>query len=137
MNNILLLSIGFALAVVSVFIIRKLLPRKEDNFWGLALVIAALIYVVFAIVGGAYDYLPMELGGVVLYGIFAWLSLKYNLLWLAVGWALHIGWDVWLHAGDAMAFVPAAYPALCIGFDIAIAGYIGWVVWGRRGGELG
>ena len=129
MTTFIYLSIGFVLAVVSILTIRKLMPSWEHRFWGLALVIAAAIYVVFALVGDAQDYLFMELGGVVLYGIFAWLAIKYHLLWLAAGWALHIGWDVWLHGSEETAYVPTGYEPMCIGFDIVIAAYIGWVVW--------
>lgn len=132
MSSLAFLLIGFVFAVVSVYVIRKLLPDKEHRFWGLALVIAAAIYVVFAVVGGAYDYLPMEFGGVLLYGTFTWLAVRYNLLWLAAGWGLHVGWDVWLHSGEAAAFVPTGYAEMCIGFDVALAVYIAWVVWGRR-----
>lgn len=132
MGTLVYLLIGFVVAVVSVFVIRKLYPTKEVRVWGLGLVIAAAIYVAFALIGGAYNYLPMELGGVVLYGAFAWLAVKHNLLWLAAGWALHVGWDVWLHSEEATAFVPPGYTDMCIGFDIAIAVYICWVVWGRE-----
>lgn len=136
MSGWMYLLIGFVFAVVSVFVIRKLLPDKERSFWGLALVIAAAIYVVFALVGGAHDYLPMELGGILLYGTFAWLAVRHNLLWLAAGWALHVVWDVWLHSGEASDFVPTGYAEMCIGFDVALAVYLCWVVWGRREVEI-
>jgi len=121
--------IGFILACLLILVVRKILPDHEQSFWRVSLVIAALLYVVFALVGKSQDYLPIEVGGVALYSIFVWLSKKHSLLWLAFGWALHIGWDVLLHATDATLFVPRGYAPACIGFDIAIAGYIGWIWW--------
>ena len=132
MGSLFFLSIGFLLALPIIFAARKLFPLKDHSFWRWGLVIAALIYVVFVLMDSAMNHLPMELGGVAIYSLFAWLSKKYTLHWLAVGWALHICWDVFLHSGQLTPYVPAGYAVTCIGFDIAIAGYIGWLIWERR-----
>ncbi len=65
------------------------------------LLIAALIYVVFAIVGGNVRDVLVELAGVV-----------------AFGWLVHVGWDVFMHHGT---YVPSWYPMTCIGFDVLVA----------------
>lgn len=52
----------------------------------------------------------------------AWLGNRASPLWLAIGWATHVAWDVGLHLGTgAPAFVPAFFPTFCVGFDLAIA----------------
>lgn len=119
--------IGIILAVISVFAIAKIYPKKDHAFWRNGLVIAALVYVIFALLGGGLDYLPLEIGGLLLYGGFAYLSKKYALYWLAIGWALHIAWDIFLHSGTATAFVPTWYPGICLGFDMVLAVYVFWV----------
>lgn len=123
--------IGIVVATACVIVVAKIYPKKDHAFWRSGLLIAALVYVVFALVGKSWDHLPMELGGVLIYGLFVWFSKKYELWWLALGWALHIGWDVFLHSDGATPFVPSWYPRVCLGFDIVIAGYIFWVVWKR------
>lgn len=124
--------LGFIAAAICVFIVAKWKPNKDHAFWRSGLLIAALIYVVFALIGGRWDYVPIEIGGVILYGLFVWLSKKYALYWLAFGWTLHICWDVFLHSGTETGFVPSWYPGICLGYDIVIAGYIFWVYLKRK-----
>jgi len=58
---------------------------------------------------------------------------EYTLHWLALGWALHICWDVFLHSQNSTPYVPEGYPGLCMGFDIVIAGYILYLIRERAG----
>ena len=124
--------IGIVSAIASVFIVAKIYPNKDHAFWRMGLLIAAIIYVIFALIGGAFNYLPMEIMGVLFYGLFVWFSKKYALWWLAVGWAIHIAWDVFLHSSGDTPFVPSWYPGLCLGFDIVIAAYIVKVFLSRK-----
>lgn len=116
--------IGIVISILCVLIIAKIRPQKDQDFWRLGLFIAALIYVGFVIINGAWSYFLLELGGVLFYGLFIWLSRKYDLYWLGIGWALHIGWDVLLHSGTETSYTPEWYPGVCVGFDIIIAIYI-------------
>lgn len=120
--------IGLIIALTCIFIVQRIYPKKDHAFWRIGLIMAALVYVGFALFGGYTNYLPLELGGVVLYGLFAFLSKKHTLYWLALGWGLHIAWDVFLHGGASTPFVPHWYPGLCIGFDIAIALYLIYLI---------
>ncbi len=136
MNLWLEVVIGFALAAVSIFIIRQIYPKKDHAFWRVGLVIAALIYVGFALAFGAnMGWIIIELSGFAFYLFFAFLSKRVNLLFLAVGWGLHVLWDILLHGTSESAFVPDWYPGLCLGFDLAIAAYILYVVRERKGSE--
>ena len=121
------LLIGGVLALVCIGIICLLFPNKEIHVWSIGIVIAALIYVLFAVNKEAWNYLPMELVGVLFYSILAWLSIKYNTYWLALAWGLHIGWDVLLHDPITTSYVPVGYPSACIGFDIIIVCYVLWI----------
>ena len=118
--------VGIVLAACSVAIVAKVYPEKDHVVWQTGLLIAALIYVGFAVVGQSWTDLPLELFGVILYGIFVFLSKKYTLYWLAIGWVLHVCWDVFYHT--EAAFVPSWYPGVCLGFDIMIALYILWLL---------
>ncbi|MGH8630747.1 MAG: DUF6010 family protein, partial [Burkholderiales bacterium] len=90
------------------------------------LVVAALLYVGFALAGGAQPRsLLLEFAGAVAFALLAWLGLRRSPLWLALGWGAHVGWDLGLHVGSAApAFVPAWYPVVCTSFDLLVAAYI-------------
>ena len=116
--------LGLVAALVLVLLGIRIYRSKAPAAWGIGLVIAALIYVAFAIAGQAWDWLPVEIGGVVLYGFFFWLSRRFSPIWLAVGWFLHVGWDLFLHPAGHPGYVPAWYPGVCLGFDILIGIYL-------------
>jgi len=118
--------IGFALAAISILAVRAIFKQKDHAFWRQGLILAALVYVGFALcLGGTGNWIGIELGGVVLYGVIAYMAKGRRYAILALGWGLHILWDVLLHSGGHPTYVPHWYPGVCIGFDIAIALYIG------------
>ncbi len=111
---------GMIAAAILVFVAHK----KDISFWRLALIIAALIYVGFALVGKQWDWLPIEFGGVLLYSFLVFLSFRFSILFLSLGWSLHVVWDLGLHFGGHPGYVPEWYPGACLGFDLMIAGYL-------------
>lgn len=125
MNDAIWIGLGIALAVAFAAAARAAGAQRERRLFAYGLVIAALIYVGFAAIGGAgIGWLWLEVGGLAVYGAFAWLGLRRSVYFLAAGWLLHVVWDVALHGSTAIggsAFVPAWYPPACLGFDIAIA----------------
>jgi len=99
--------------------------RGEQKIYAQGLLVAALIYVVFVLAaGGGVAALVTELAGVLLFGAVAWLGLRRSALWLAAGWAAHIGWDLLLHPLTGTGYAPAWYVRACIGFDLAVAAWI-------------
>lgn len=88
--------IGIFLAIILVLIGRKFNPLGIVSTWCLGLIAAAVIYVVFAIVGQNFEWVKIELLGVLFYGVMAWLALKKSVLFLSLGWALHVFWDLLL-----------------------------------------
>lgn len=119
--------LGIALAIIFVLLARmrgEVSSRVEQRMLAVGLAVAALIYVVFALVGQPeMRWHLVEAVGLVLFAFLAWWGVRREPIWLAVGWALHVGWDLGLH-GAAETFVPEWYPALCVGFDVFVAGYI-------------
>jgi hypothetical protein len=115
--------LGAALAVPLVLYARS--RRREDVIYALGLVVAALVYVGFALAAGAGTaVLIAELVGVALFGAVAWLGVRRTALWLAAGWALHVGWDLLLHPLSGPGYAPAWYVRACIGFDLVVAAWI-------------
>lgn len=89
------------------------------------LIIAAIVYVGFATIWGNGLWFLIEIGGLLIYGLFVLLALRYTMIWLAVGWALHSIWDLGLHwIGQGHTIAPAWYVIACLSFDLLVAGYI-------------
>jgi hypothetical protein len=120
------LALGFALGALLVFYARRGERAREAPVFALGLVVAAVIYIGFALANGApVRSLVLESLGVLPFGLLAWLGLRRSQLWLALGWAAHTAWDLGLHAwAGAPAFVPSWYPVVCTSFDLLVAGYI-------------
>ena len=112
---------GLALLYVTVARRRPHVGERLVLAWGL--VVAAALYVVFAIRTASLQWIGLELLGLAVFsaiaaaGAWRWSSL------LVVGWVTHVAWDVLLH-GAATPFVPSWYPPLCVGFDLVVAGAI-------------
>ena len=99
--------------------------RGEDRIYAQGLVVAALIYVGFVLAKGAgAAALATELLGVAAFGAVAWLGVRRAALWLAAGWAVHVGWDLLFHPLTGEGYAPAWYVRACIGFDLVIAAWI-------------
>jgi len=126
------ITVGILAAVSLILISRKIYPQKMTKVWQRALVIAALIYVGFAIVGQDYEWMKIELLGLFFYGTFARLASKKSILFLSLGWSLHVIWDILLHPNGYPGYVPQWYPSVCLGFDLIIAGYFLWYFFDKR-----
>jgi hypothetical protein len=120
----LLLGIVFSLGLVRMA--RTYPPEGERRVYAVGLVIAAILYVIFGVVGGAgARWLALESVGVLIYGAAAWVGLRGRSSLLALGWAAHVAWDVPLHvSGAAVEYTPRWYPWLCVSFDLVIAGAV-------------
>ena len=59
-----------------------------------------------------------------MFSVFAFVGWRGYAFMLAVGWALHAGWDLWAHAILAGNFMPYWYRWSCAGFDLVVAGYV-------------
>ena len=119
------LLLGAVLAVPLLLYVHRV-PEHARPVLALALVIAALIYILFAAQAEQpVRWLAIEVIGVVAFGVFALLGLRGSIGWLALGWAAHPLWDVALHrAGPGAEFTPQWYALACVSFDLIVAGYI-------------
>ncbi len=101
-------------------------PDGGIRLYAIGLGVTALIYVAFAVIGGANARsLGLETVGVLLYGAAAWLGFRKSVALLALGWAMHPVWDVALHlAGTGAGYTPDWYPWGCVSFDLVVAGAV-------------
>lgn len=113
-----------ALLAVPLLLTAKARGVERGLFaWGL--LVAALVYLGFVLAAGAgVGALIAELVGVALFAAVAWLGMRRSALWLAAGWAAHVGWDLLLHPLTEAGYAPAWYVRGCIGFDLVVAAWI-------------
>ncbi len=117
--------IGAGVGAVFVLLARRPGPAAAHRWLALGLVIAAGLYVLFAVLHGRPAWAGLELAGTAGYGVVAWRGLVRGWPWLAAGWALHPAWDAGLHLwGAGAAAAPQWYVTGCMGFDVAVAGAI-------------
>jgi hypothetical protein len=123
---VLALILGAALSLALVRLASMYPPYRESRVYAVGLVVAALIYVGFGVVGGAGAWwLALESLGVLLYGAAAWGGLRGRPWLLAAGWAAHVAWDVPFHlSGGGSEYTPHWYPWLCVSFDLIMAGAV-------------
>ncbi|WP_206602933.1 DUF6010 family protein [Leptolyngbya ohadii] len=119
------LALGLLGAAVYITICR-IKSEIESQILAVGLVIAALLYLGFAVFGTANSaWIFVEAAGIGIYSLFAMWGLYYSRWWLMVGWLLHPVWDLWLHFFEQGAsFTPAWYALGCMSFDLLIAAYI-------------
>ena len=115
---------GAVLGVLFVLLADSRTSLGETRLLALGLVVAALIYVAFALFGADGRWLALEVIGLALFAGVAWLGLHASLWWLALGWVAHVGWDVGLHLDRTQPLVGPWYPLACVGFDLVVAGFL-------------
>ncbi len=125
------LLLNGAVASLQLIIVSFLLSRFTRDIVGrsllaIALIIAAMAYVAFAIgAGESALWVVGELVGVGVNGATGLLGVRGSPMWLAAGWALHPLWDVVLHYfGLGSSFAPISYTIPCVSFDLLVAVYI-------------
>lgn len=124
MHTLIEILVGLVLGAGFILLVRRSRSyTREKRVCAVGLVVAALIYVGFGLFSGSLRWMLIELAGVPIYAVFAWLGLKRSGWLLAAGWALHPLWDAGLH-NYSTQFVPHWYINGCIGFDLLVAAYI-------------
>ncbi len=128
------LLLGLILVVASIRLTRwqsrRLRPDPdaaralESTLWGVSLVLAALIYIGFALREDGEGWMLVELAGLLVYSALALAGARHHSRWLAAGWALHAAWDLLVHHGVPDSFVPQWYRWACVSFDLGAAWYL-------------
>lgn len=111
------LLLGAVLGAAFVRLGRGLRGRRARLWWAGGLVIAAFVYVVFALAQGDLGSASVEWLGVAVFGGAAALGVRGHTGWLAAGWLLHPLWDAGLHPPLA---APAWYVWACLSFDAVV-----------------
>jgi len=126
-----LIGVGLALAV-SIFA-RFVGLDRDRAFYPTVMIVIALLYGLFAVMGGSPGELTLEwiaVGGFILV---ATLGFKFN-LWLVVAALFAHGvFDFFHHQMIANPGVPDFWPAFCMAYDVTAAGFLAWLLTRRTG----
>ncbi len=99
--------------------------RRGRVVYGSALVVAAAIYLGFALARGAeWGARVDETIGLLLFGALAAAGVARYPWLLAGGWLLHVLWDIVVHPLGTPTYAPEWYRWACLGFDLLVAGRI-------------
>ncbi len=124
------LLIGVLLALPYVAHARR--SKHPAVVFGIGLLVAALIYVIFAVAAANGRAALIEVGGVLFFGVLVALGLRWSAHWLAAGWLAHVAWDLLLHPVEFSSYAPWWYPVLCISFDLVVAGFVLATFWAHE-----
>ncbi|MGB3542250.1 DUF6010 family protein [Rubrivirga sp.] len=121
---VLWLGLGVVLAIPYILAGRRL-GDGGTRWWMLGLIVAALVYVGFAVARSAPPMaIAFEAGGVFLYGAIAANGLRGDVRWIGAAWLLHPVWDIGLHHPGGFAYAPTEYVLLCSTFDVVVGVYL-------------
>ena len=88
------LLIGILLALLFLLLARSRGTKSEPTVLAIGLLVAAIIYIGFALRWGNTQWIAIEVGGLLLYALFVLLAQRHNLIWLAIGLSSLIGWGL-------------------------------------------
>jgi len=117
-------SAGILLAVLFVYYLHRWHRRRKHALLGYGLIITALIYVVLAAISANALWIVIEVVGSLLFLLLVWMAYQYSFWFLAMGWLIHIVWDIGGHPFSNAPYIPDWYPAMCAGFDLVVGLYI-------------
>jgi hypothetical protein len=120
--------VGVALAL-AVSIMATLVGFDRDRaFYPILLVVIALYYVLFAVMGGSGQAMVVETLVMAGFLVVAAIGFKTNLWLVVAALALHGIFD-WFHEHMVNnPGVPTWWPAFCLAYDITAAAFLAWLL---------
>jgi hypothetical protein len=97
---------------------------RDRAFYPTVMIVIALLYVLFAVMGGSTDALLIEIAVATVFIALALAGFKYSLWLVAAALAGHGILDVFHGQLIANPGVPVWWPAFCATYDVVAAGYL-------------
>jgi hypothetical protein len=120
-----LIGLGLAFGV-SVFA-RVVGLDRDRAFYPTVLIVIAVLYELYAVIGGSTRALALEAIGAVGFTTFAVLGFKRNLYFAAAGLAAHGVYDYFHGHLFVNPGVPAWWPAFCMSYDVTAGAILAWL----------
>ena len=122
------LLIGVLLAIAIGLSGRLSGMDRDRAMYPIILVVIASYYVQFLSIDGFGRSAAIELGIALLFGACAVVGFRFSLWVVAVALALHGLFDFAHSSFSAGDGVPLWWPEFCLGVDIALAVFLGWLL---------
>ncbi len=124
--------IGIGLALAAALFARGTGLDRDRAFYPTVMIVIALTYGLFAVMGGSMSALALEsvaIGGFILVSI---LGFKFNMWFVVAALAAHGIFD-FFHA-DVLTNpgVPGWWPGFCLTYDVTAAGFLAWLLLRRQ-----
>jgi hypothetical protein len=120
-----LIGLGLAFGV-SVFA-RVVGLDRDRAFYPTVLIVIAMLYELYAVIGGSTRALVLEAIGAVGFSLLAVLGFKRNLYFAAAGLAAHGVYDYFHGHLFVNPGVPAWWPAFCMSYDVTAGAILAWL----------
>lgn len=102
---------------------------RDRAFYPTVMIVIALLYDLFAVLGGSTAALGHELIGTVVFIGLTVVGFKFDLRWVIVALAGHGVFDFFHPHLISDPGVPVWWPAFCGAYDITAAGFLAWILW--------
>ncbi len=121
--------IGVGLALLAGVFARVVGLDRDRAFYPTVLIVIALLYGLFAVLGGSVSALVAEAGGIIFFVVLGVLGFRYSAWLTVVGLAGHGVYDLFHPHVVANPGVPAYWPQFCMAYDVTAAVFLAWLLW--------
>lgn len=127
--------IGFGLALAAALFARFTGLERDRAFYPTVMIVIALTYGLFAVMGGSLSALALESVAIVGFIVASVLGYKLNQWIVVAALAGHGIFDFFHPHLLTNPGVPVWWPGFCLTYDVTAAGYLAWLL--RRGQATG
>ncbi len=124
--------VGIVLALGAALFARVTGFDRDRSFYPTVLVIIALLYGLFAAIGGSTTALVAECGPMVVFVLLAVTGHRYSAWLVVVGLASHGVFDFFHPQLITNPGVPPWWPQFCMAYDVTAAAYLGGLIRSRK-----
>ena len=114
-------AVGIVLGILVAAFLRSVGFDRDRAVYPTILIVIALYYVLFAVMGGSVAALGIELIGLIVFALVAVLGFARNPWWIVAGLSGHGAFDSVHSRLIANPGVPAWWPAFCGSIDVCLA----------------
>lgn len=121
-------AIGVALALIVGVVATSFRLDRDRALYPAVMIVIALYYVLFAVMGGSTQVLVTESAVAVVFCGLALAGFKITLWLVVAALAAHGVFDVAHPHVYANPGAPAWWPSFCLAYDVVAAGYLAWLL---------
>lgn len=122
-------AVGIVLALLIAVFATLTRFDRDRAFYPTLLIVFALYYILFAIMGGSVHALLLESIQLTVFATIAVVGFKSNLWWVVGGLGGHAAFDAVHGYLVSNPGVPSWWPAFCLAIDAFLAAILAWLLY--------